>query len=328
MTAAAGLNSRDYLNASLAGLASALLFLASASSLVFWLLLYTAASMPLYGTALYMGWVMTLMAGGVGTLVVSAFQPPIGSLGIYFGTVALAPIVLAWLLFGERKASAPISGSGLGRAAATLSVIGAALGMAAVLWIENRAGQAGATSDAIRDVWAQAVSALQFPGQSAETVAERRAQMVEQFQQLGDGVIEMAMVELWIVIHVLAAAVALGLARRGRLVVGQTRLSSLQTPRWVLVALALAGVAVLVAGDSKVAPLVALAALAMPFMMEGLAVTHVVSRRWPARQFALTAIYFATVFMPLARFVMTLIGMADHWLEWRKKASSNSDKGA
>lgn len=327
MTAAAGPSNRDFLNAGLAGLASALLFLASASSLLFWIVLYTAASMPLYGTAIYTGWMMTLMAGGVGTLIVSAFLPPIGSLGIYFCSVALAPTLIAWMLFGDRMPQAAISGQRLGKALVALCFLAAAIAVAAVLSVESQAGKPGATSEAIRQLWEATVQRLTFPAEAGVSVAERREQMVEQLKLLGDGAIEMAVVELWIVIHVLAVALVLGLARRTRHGIGGTRLSSLQVPRWMLAVVACAGVAVLLSGDAKVAPLVALAALAMPFLLEGLAVIHVISRRWPARGFALTAIYLGTVLLPLARFVLTLIGMADHWLEWRRKAATGSDKG-
>lgn len=328
MTAPTGLSNRDYLNVSLAGLASALLFLGSAGTLLFSPPLYTAALMPLYGAAIYTGWLSVLVAGGVGTLVVSAVQPPVGSLGIYFGSVVLAPAVLAYIAMGNHRTLPRIDGRQLGRALAALAVIGAMVGAGAVVMLESSAGQAGVTSDMIRAMWAQAVAGLDLRGLDSATAAAQRAEMVEQFNAVGDGAFEMAFIELGVLCHILAAALVTIFAGRARGPQVTPRFSSVTAPRWLLGAIALAGIATLLAGEAKVAPLVALAALAMPFLIEGLAVLHVVSRHWPMRALVLTLAYVGALFVPLVRFVLTLVGMADHWLEWRKKVASRPDKGA
>lgn len=119
------------------------------------------------------------------------------------------------------------------------------------------------------------------------------------------------------------------LVRRGRNLRPTPSLSMLRLPDWTLIAF-VAALAVAFLGPESTAYLARNTAmvLAVPFLVQGLGLVHVVTRPLPYRTWILTAFYAVTIASVVALVALPVLGLIEHLLKLRERTSppSRSDE--
>ncbi|MEZ5906276.1 MAG: DUF2232 domain-containing protein [Geminicoccaceae bacterium] len=156
----------------------------------------------------------------------------------------------------------------------------------------------------------------QFAGEAGQLAAIAR--QVADYAAIVPGIIAVS----WVLMTVINAALAQLLALRG----GQAQrpgapLAELWLPAWCGPALAIGTLAALVAGGDLAFFAQGLAALlAVPFLMQGLAVVHSLAHRLPARGLALAGFYLVLILFswPLV-VVVVVLGLVEDWAHLRRR---------
>jgi hypothetical protein len=280
--------------------------------------------LPLYGAAINDGWLAALVGAAAGYALVAWFQPPMVSIGLFFGGIALAPVIAGWVAWRDGRYA--LDGARLGQAVAAIAATGAVVGALMVAVYDRAAGKAGASTEALKAMFAKVQEQFISADLPPDTLEALRAPY-DQIAQLPIGAIEAALSNGWALVHLLAAWIMMGFARRGGVPAAQVDYRTIQTPLWAYAALGVSAAAALVAGDSRAGPMIAAAILSLPFLMEGLAVVHAVTAKRqaegrlpaPLRVGFLTLTWLLTLTTPVLNVVITLIGMTDRWLGWRRR---------
>jgi hypothetical protein len=134
----------------------------------------------------------------------------------------------------------------------------------------------------------------------------------------------------WSIMVIANAAIAEALlAKAGRAIRPKPRYSTVELPSWYagwtagMAALALIapwfdlGAPVFVARNAALAMLV-------PFLLVGLAVIHVWSRRWPARMVILTGCYFVLLLFGWPALLVAGLGFMEQWLLLRRRIAGGT----
>ena len=130
----------------------------------------------------------------------------------------------------------------------------------------------------------------------------------------------------WIIIMAANAVMAQKLlVRTGNALRPSPDLAATEVPGWLLpVTVAAAAVALVLSGwFGFVATNIALI-LCVPYFLTGLAVIHAVSVRWNGRVAILFAIYLLLVLFGWPLFVVTGLGMVEHWIGLRRRHAASS----
>jgi hypothetical protein len=310
------IRNRTVLTAAGLGVSSGLLFLLPFIGFL--------ALIPLYLAALSAGWMNALLAGAAGGLVVALAAPPEISLVIYLAGFAFAPVLAAFMIWGDSAWLRPVDGVSVGRGLASIAGLGAALSLTIVLYVEAQSG-VGATSVQIKQLVTQTFQALaDSPQATPEQAAQFRAMMEQAKTNFQPGLVEGALAGGWMLLHVFSAWIAVLWSKRAGRPGGEMAFADLECPRWAFAGIGLAALATLIAADARIGPAVALTILVVPFMLEGLAVIHTVTRTWdflgPLRPAFLAVVWLLTLITPPLNGVVTLIGMTDRWLGLRARA--------
>lgn len=135
----------------------------------------------------------------------------------------------------------------------------------------------------------------------------------------------------WLILLVVNGSLAQNLLVAGkRNIRPQTDLAMFRLPNWMTGAAAAAmALGMLGTGDIAFLGWNLLVVFLIPFFLSGLAVVHVVSRRWPGRPVLLLVFYFVLVlFNWLISPLLTLCGVLEQWLDLRGKATRAAGSGS
>ncbi len=323
--------SRSLIFGSLAGAASALLVMATATGPLGFLLGYLAP-MPLFFAGLTHGVPAVAMAGAVGAGL-SALDGLLAG-GVYLLMFA-APVTLVVrqaLLArpaAEAGPDAAIRGAEIsgdlewyppGRLLAWL--VGWSLGLFALALLVTADSEGGLTG-ALEPLLTQFLTALPPDALGAQS------------QRLGTEGLDIAAVAhrlalmmpavfcvAWLVMMVINGTLAQGLAgmiRQNRRPGPQYR--ALTLPRFLVISLAAASVAGAVSSDqTRFAALTVAAVLVIPFFLQGLAVVHVLAARAAASGLVLAAFYAALVVAgALVGGLVLILGLIEEWAGFRRR---------
>ena len=109
-----------------------------------------------------------------------------------------------------------------------------------------------------------------------------------------------------------------------------TALAMFQLPNWMPAGAAAAAVlGFLGSGDLAFLGWNLLVVLLIPFFLTGIAVAHVVSRRWPGRPLVLIMFYvFLVLFSWPVSLLLTMLGVLEQWLDLRGRAVGATGSGS
>ncbi len=272
------------------------------------------APLPAMLVGLALGFAPAAVAGAAALVIAGLVG------GVWGATnLAVASVLPVLLLVQRALLSRPAADGGAewyppGLLAAWLTGFGGVLHVVVVLWLS--AGQAGAR-ETVRAHVAQMLKAAGF----AELLTrEDGAALTDALAAVLPG----TAIAGW-----LLSLIILGVFAQGLLVLmGRNRRPSpefamLELPRWMAPAAGAAALgAVAAPGAIGYFAQNLLIILALPFFLTGLAVAHVVSRRWSARPMVLLALYFLLLVIrgPIG-LLLTALGVVEQWARFRRRFS-------
>ncbi|RME67560.1 MAG: DUF2232 domain-containing protein, partial [Alphaproteobacteria bacterium] len=211
-----------------------------------------------------------------------------------------------------------LAGAALGRVVALMAYSVGLLALAGAIGLDQAFAHKGGVTGLMKELVATLAEALARPGISADEAARQRAALAT----LAPG-LPLAMTAGLLLLHIAnaAAATVLGGQRQDA---DKPRFSSLWLPRWLVVPLVgCAGLSLLLSGRLGLYGGIATAALGAAALLQGLAVLHVRTQERAWRPFLLTGAYILVFLANGARIVLAILGVADHWFDFRKQAAAD-----
>ncbi|MFC3678268.1 DUF2232 domain-containing protein [Ferrovibrio xuzhouensis] len=316
---------RSLIFGSLAGLASALLTLTASNGLLGFVLSYLAP-LPLLLAGLTHGVLAVGIAGAVGTVISGVNGLATG--GVFLATFAVPAVILVRQALLARPAEEAGAGAGAVSSGALewypagrllLWLVGWAAGMFAVAVIVA-AGHDGGLPGTIQPALEKVL--LAFQQVSADT-ATRNADPAELAATLAP-LLPSAIAFGWLMVMVLNGALAQGLAvmlKQNRRPSPQYRAVLLPRVLVILLAVAIAAAVLLPRGAAYVGITMA-TILAVPYLLQGLAVMHGLAARTAMPGFLLAAFYAVLVAGSLGGFLIALVvilGLIEEWAGFRRR---------
>jgi hypothetical protein len=302
---------RQLLITVLAAAASAALYLSLTTGVLGTPLFAYFVQLPVLFVGLSFGLAPAGLAGFGSAGLVMAFGGGIAALVFLVVQVAPCLITTRQALLSRPGKDGKTEWYPLGLVLCQLVLYAAVVMVLALFWVRWSTGSIEASfTAALTEVLGQ------FAGEAGELAAV--AGMVADYAAIVPGIIAVS----WVLMTVINAALAQLLALRG----GQAQrpgapLAELWLPGWCGPALAIGTLAALVAGGDLAFFAQGLAALlAVPFLMQGLAVVHSLAHRLPARGLALAGFYLVLILFswPLV-VVVVVLGLVEDWAHLRRR---------
>lgn len=233
-------------------------------------------------------------------------------------SVGLPVLLACGLAFAVPPGSAPR----LGPSVVALALLGALLFLAAGLAFMNQPGGLhGALTAQFREALTQ--SAMGRPGGTPMET------MVPQLADLVARVLPIALGFWYLGAMALNAALAQRLVNRfGLLARPPVLFAALELPRWYWkLPIVAAVVALLLPEDARYVAWGVTEILALPFLMLGLAVVHVMARRTASPKLWLIAFYLAFLLLPPSMPVIVGLGFAERWANLRGRMLARANSG-
>lgn len=295
----------------LAAAASAALYLSLTTGVLGTPLFAYFVQLPLLFVGLSLGLAPAGLAGVGSAGLVMAFGG--GLAALFFVVIQIAPCLLAirQALLSRAGPDGKTEWYPQGLVLCQLVLYAAVVLVLALLWVRWSTGSIEASFEA-----ALANVLGQLTGEAGQLAGVARR--IADYAALMPGIIAVS----WVLMTVINAALAQFLALRG----GQAQrpaapLAELWLPAWCGPALAIGALASLVAGGDLAFFAQGLAVLlAVPFLMQGLAVIHSLARRLPAPGLALAGLYLVLVLFswPLV-VVVVVLGLVEDWAHLRRR---------
>jgi hypothetical protein len=297
------------------GAASAILYLATFIGGPAGMFLAYLALLPLFATGLSLGTVSGLVAAVTATAMVTASTSIV--FGIVFALVYGLPAagLIRQALLRRGDGANDEAWYPPGRSLAWLVIYGC--GLFAALALAGGEDEIAAMVSEIESVMGQVLPTGNNP------------QVAELMQAIA-GYFPAILIFSWAIMVVANAAIAEALlAKAGRAIRPKPRYSAIELPSWyagwtaAMAALALIapwfdlGAPVFVARNAALAMLV-------PFLLVGLAVIHVWSRRWPARMVILAGCYFVLLLFGWPALLVAGLGFMEQWLLLRRRVAGGT----
>ncbi len=301
--------SRDRLIALGGGIVCAVLYLSVISGSPGALTFAYLSQLPLYMVGLSLGLTPALIASGIAIVAVVA-ATPLAALALFlaFNAVPAIMIVRQALVSRATPAGAP-EWYPAGLMLSWLTAYGLVLLIGAALWLEaTPVGFEGSARGFLTDYFARATS------------GEHQRALGTTLQIFGS-FFPAAVLNSWLMMVMINATIAQGvLSHMGHALRPSPRFSEIWLPSWPAIALAVAALAALTPGWLGYVGQNALLVMAMPFLLVGLAVVHVASRRWPSSRIVILIIFYLLLFMlGWPALIVAALGFADQWLSLRQR---------
>ena len=297
------------------GAAGAILYLATFIGGPAGMILAYLALLPLFATGLGLGTVSGLVAVVTATAMVTAATSVL--FGIVFALVYALPAagLIRQALLRRGDGANDEAWYPPGRILAWLVLYGC--GLFALLALAGGENEIAAMVSEIEQVMAQVLPTGDNP-----RVAEMMKAIAGYFPAI--------LIFSWAIMVIANAAIAEALlAKAGRAIRPKPRYAAVELPSWFagwtagLAALALIAPALEMGALTFVARNAALAML-VPFLLVGLAVIHVWSRRWPARMAILAGCYVVLLLFGWPALLVAGLGFMEHWLLLRRRVAGGT----
>lgn len=305
--------SRDILIAVAAGLACAVLHLATEWGPLGALVLALAAPLPLFAAGLGLGLARAVLAGLVAMVTVAAVAG-LPRAALFAATDAVPVLmVVRFALLNRQTEAGGIEWYPPGHLLTwlTLYCAGAFLALAAVL------GQG------------LEVGISEYVEQFRAFMGGNEGPAVERMLATLKGVFPFLVVSWWVIILAVNGVVAQKLlARAGRARRPSPDLTATAPMPWLLPA-AVAAAAVALVGSGWLGFVATNTALILcvPYFLTGLAVLHAISVRWSGRTAILIAAYLLLLLFGWPLIVVTGLGMVEHWAGLRRRFAGLPGQG-
>lgn len=295
----------------LAGLASAVFYLAFRSGIPGTLALTYLAPVPLLAIGLASGFAYGGVAAVVASLAIVAGVS--GKVAVLFLVATAVPaliIVRNALKARTDEESGRTEWYPAGHILGWLTLYGLALLGCAALYF---AGAEGGLEGASRAFLRRFFSVFQnSPMQSGTAIADEIARFFPGM-----------LISVWLLITTVDAILAQNmLSRAGKSLRPNPAYSAVELPRWLELAFLAAIVASFLPGTIGMLGRNAAPLLSTPFFLLGLAVIHTLSRRTPARGAVLATVYILLVLVGWLTAVIVLLGLTEQWAALRRRFSA------
>jgi hypothetical protein len=303
----------------LAGAAGALLFLAGLRGQPSGTFFLVAAPLSLFLAGL--GWGLPALAiaigGGAGLL---AGTGGTGPAIVFCAFAAAAPALVCYIALARPGTATPYpnltaTAAPPGHILIALAALGAIMIVGGLAAAQSAGGLSTLVDHTLGTTNADVAMAQREL--AAKGIRMDRAQMAE----LLSLALPPAFAAGWLILSVCNAIVAEEiLARSGRALRPAPAYSMLRLPRSFLLAPIIAGGLCFAPGWIEGVGLALVALTAVVYFFLGLAVIHVISRRLPARPFALALIYLCLILFAWPALILALLGLIDQWGDLRGRA--------
>lgn len=264
--------------------------------------------LPIFLAGFGLGAVAGFGAGTVGFVVLVAASG-VFTAAFYLTMIFPALVMVQKALLARRGESGDVEWYPPGLLATWLAGMALAALAAAMLALS---GQPGGLEGAVRDVVSANLSEMPF------RLAERQAALAESAAKILPGMVLFS----WMLMTVLNGGMAHGLlVRAGRAIRPSVDIAQLELPRLAPIALGIAlGLALFGQGWLEFFGINAMAVLALPFFLAGLAVVHAMVRPQASRQALLTLFYIVfLVLFPWPAIMLAALGLIEQWAHLRRR---------
>lgn len=288
---------RYWLLAAAAGLASAALFVLGNSGSPYGMVLAYLAPAPLFLAGLTLGGLAAVAGGAAGAVLAVATAGPLAALGYLLADAVPVAILVRQALLSRPGADGAVEWYPPGLLAAWLTGIGmAGLAVMALVLIAGGAGLEGAVR-----------------GLATEVAAVLEAPQPELFVDLVSPLLPGSVAAVWMLMLTVNGALAQAAAVSGKRARRPTPdIGALELPFWPAAVGAMAAVAGLTVGGDAGYFLRNLAVVAaVPFLLQGLGVVHVLSRRTSGGVPMLVVFYALLVVLAWVSVLIALLGLVE-----------------
>lgn len=305
---------REFALASVAGVASALLWISPAAQTQAAVFLSFFAPLPLFIIGLSLGWQSTSISVGFGFLLISILAGPGAGLP-YIAFIGMVPIVLCRLARQNWTSSSDPNEKEWypeGRLLAWTAMMIASLFALTILMLE--------LSDT--DVRASITEILEpTRGEIEEMLDQQNAAItIDQFiawvTAAAPGVLALYLTISHVVNGIISQSLLASAGNRQR---PDFSFVDLQLPDWLSICATIALMITVLAGSYRFAAGGVAAILLVPHFLLGLTVVHAISRRWMARGFGLGVFYLLLVITGWPVALVLGLGLAEQMFELKRR---------
>jgi len=293
--------------------------LAAALYMSFWarvsgeLMIVYFAPLPLFAAGLAFGTGAVLIAGMVGSAVV-AVTATLPVLLLFLLSLAVpVGVLVRWALLSRPRADGGVEWYPVGNLVAWITAMGLAGLAAEMLYFAGEEGGFVGTMERF-------ISARLMQAATSET----RAQLSGLIPVFAHFLGAMLVITWMMMIAANATAAQWILNRHGLAWRPTPRYSTLDLPLWLIIVLAAAAGLSLAPGQIGVFGQNAVLIVGLPFFLLGLAVIHVLSRRWQGRHVALLAVYLAVILIGWPALFVGGLGIAEQWAGLRQRFTGSA----
>ena len=309
-----------------AGLISATLFLAAANGGLLGVLLFYIAPLPLFLAGLSTGYIAALIGTLSGGAMLGALSGINGGL-MFAAMCGIAPIILCrWGLLSrefERETGTPsVEWYPVGYLVCWVSGLACvAVILAALVMMGNDGGLYGwiqnFLSEAFRDQLVQMLQQVESPLSADDAIAAMARN------------VPFVMGLIWILTALLNGVLAQAiLVKSGQSIRPKTSYSNWFLPRELNLGLAIALTGALFDGTIGLIGFSIGMLLLLPYFLLGLAVIHVISRRFQGREFMLASLYLVLLLLMWPALLIILVGLTEQWTDLRNRWATPSGPNA